>query len=315
MKVYNKFIKKANKSQKQFIICSFYNKNKNYLTNKFVNDIISADKQKKENKMLAMINIKLTQAIDVNEKYDNLLIVESIRDYIIKICDNEPEYVKNILNYKEHAMPKIIYSRPFKNSVRIFSLGEEGRIALNSIFIKIMSNGYLRIKNKDYKISGTPKLEIDLPFLPTSNGEFNIYTTLTPLNVFNRHNQKVFQAILAKHFGDGNYIDNSKKESVVAFYKEIEIYTAEQMKSSIQYSLSQLMGRKPSDFEFVNNIKIEWEDINIIHAHYHSEEKALPMVVGKFKSDFTMPKFLGYKIGKGFGEMSYKGVEKGMMCL
>jgi hypothetical protein len=32
----------------------------------------------------------------------------------------------------------------------------------------------------------------------------------------------------------------------------------------------------------------------------------MPMIIGKFRTNFVLPKFVGYKIGKGFGELSLK---------
>jgi hypothetical protein len=162
-----------------------------------------------------------------------------------------------------------------------------------------------KIKTEIYTIKGIPTVEGDIDFLPYNNGRENTYTTITPINVFNKFNHKVFKAILYKHFKDGNF-NLEQKEQVKTFNEEIGTYASEQIKDYIAYLLSKVLKKDKAYFEFVSKIEIKWEDIRLIHGKYHSEEKRMPMIIGKFRTNFVLPKFVGYKIGKGFGELSLK---------
>jgi hypothetical protein len=258
--------------------------------------------------MYSVLDIRLLKTVPMNtQKHDSIITIESIRDFVLKVCDNEPDMIRDIINNKERTLPNILYSRPYKNQIRIFSLGDKGRIALNAIFANITSKGYVKIKNESYKIKGIPKILSDIQTLPVRDGSIYTYTTLTPLNIFNRYNHKVFLAIANKHFEGGRNIKGGTPEQKKAFYNEVSIYANEQIKDNIRYLLSSLIpGKSKEEFLFVDDIKIEWEKIDVIFERYHTEEKPMPMIIGKFKSNFSLPKFLGYKIGKGFGELSLK---------
>ncbi|MCK9549271.1 hypothetical protein [Aquamicrobium sp.] len=260
--------------------------------------------------MFNVLDIRLTKAIPINtQKHDSIITIESIRDFILKVCDNEPEMIRSIINKKEHSLPHIIYSKPYKNQIRIFSLGDNGRVALNAIYANVVSKGYIKIKNESYKIQGVPKILTDIQTLPTKNGAIHTYTTLTPINIFNKYNHKVFLAIANKHFEGGKNISGGSPAQKKAFYDEISVYVNTQIKDNIRYLLSSLIpGKTKEDFVFVDDIKIEWEKIDIIFEKYHTEEKSMPMIIGKFRSNFALPKFLGYKMGKGFGEISLKSM-------
>ena len=258
--------------------------------------------------MYSVLDIQLTKEVPMNtQKHDSIITIESIRDFVLKVCDNEPDMIRDIINSKSHTLPNILYSRPYKNQIRIFSLGDKGRVALNAIFANIASKGYVKIKNENYKIKGVPRILSDIQTLPVRDGSLHTYTTLTPLNIFNKHNHKVFLAIANKHFEGGKDIKRGTLQQRKAFFDEIGIYANEQIKDSIRYLLSSLIpGKNKEEFVFVDDIKVEWENIDIVFERYHTEEKPMPMIIGKFNSNFALPKFLGYKIGKGFGELSLK---------
>lgn len=249
--------------------------------------------------------IKVDKEISFKEKYDSILIIENIRDAVIKMNNNEPDNILNIINNKEHSLPNIIFSRPYKNMIKIFGIGEKGSNAINAIFKNVLLNGYFKIKDKNYNVVGIPSFVNNNDLLPFSNGGINHYTTITPINVFNKHNHGAFKRLLYKHFPSGNF-DINLKENVEDFYSEIKEFTNEQIKNSIAYICSKVLNKPMEDFEFIKNIEIEWESILLQHKKYHSEEKAMPMITGRFKSNFVLPKFVGYKIGKGFGELSLK---------
>lgn len=236
---------------------------------------------------------------------DNIALTEEARDNIIKFSSNEPENIYKIINNQEFSLPYIIYSKPYKNIFKIYGLGDNGINGINAIFKNIIMNQTFKIKNEIYKLKGIPTIESNIDLLPYNNGRINTYTTITPINIFNKFNHKIFKAILYKHFTDGNY-DKNNIQKVKSFYEDIKKYADEQIKDSIAYLVSNLLKKEKDYFEFISKIKIEWEDIVIVHGKYHSEEKKMPMIIGKFRSNFVLPKFIGYKIGKGFGELSLK---------
>ncbi|MDD2640108.1 MAG: hypothetical protein PHS65_03860 [Arcobacteraceae bacterium] len=258
--------------------------------------------------MITCLKIKLDKKIptdNTNSVIDNIVLVEEVRDNIIKFSSDEPESLYRLINNQDHSLPCIVYAKPYEDTIKVYGLGDDGLNGINAIFKNVVMNQTFKIKNEIYKIKGFPIVENNIDLLPYSNGRENVYTTITPINIFNRFNHKVFKAILYKHFKDGNF-DSNQAENVKSFYKEIAAYVNEQIRDSIAYMVSKILKKEKEYFEFVSKIEIDWDDIKIIHGKYHSEEKKMPMVIGKFRCNFVLPKFIGYKIGKGFGELSLK---------
>lgn len=256
--------------------------------------------------MITHLRIELEKNIQTDGSFvDNIILVEEARDNIIKFSSNEPESIYKIINNQEHSLPHIIYAKPYNNIISIYGLGDNGANGINAIFKNVIMNQTFKIKNEIYKLKGIPTIESNIDLLPYNNGRMNTYTTITPINIFNTFNHKIFKFMLYKHFKDGNF-DKNDTEKVKSFYDDIKNYANEQIKDSIAYITSTLLKKEKDYFEFISKIEIEWEDIKIIHGKYHSEEKKMPMIKGKFRSNFVLPKFVGYKIGKGFGELSLK---------
>ena len=257
--------------------------------------------------MLASLVMKFKEDIVTNTlKKNEILDIESYRDCILSLCENEPDVILDIINYKDNKYPKIIYSKPQGNTIRIFSIGDEARVVLNSIFANILRVGYIKVQGKKYFLKGIPAIEIDKEYLPYVNGGTNTYTTLTPVVIFNKKNIVVFQAIMSKYLEDGKKFNEHSLDVQNKVYNELSIFASKVIKENIQYMLSQVLGKDKSSYKFVEDIEINWEDFGFFYGYYHSEEKPLPMIRGKFTSNFVLPKFVGYKVGKGFGELSHK---------
>lgn len=256
--------------------------------------------------MLIVLNLVVDKDIPFTEKFDRILNIEEIRDFVIKMSNNEEDSIRGILNHSSHSIPKIIYARPHKNKIKIYGIGDDGSRAIKRLQEMFRDKKSIVIKNKRYEIRQSFVTD-NLQFLPRSTEIKNRYTTLTPLCVINKYNQRTYQWIVGKNFGDGKYIQHGTEEQLKSFYKDIEEFTSNQIRDYIKYMLSQLFkGKNKDDFKFADNIIIEWESINIIHHHYHTEEKSIPMVTGQFTTNYELPKFVGYKIGKGFGELLLK---------
>jgi len=247
------------------------------------------------------------------QQFDDLITIESIRDFILASSSTFPSVVQNTLNHQAYTMPKIIYSRPHGNSVRIFALGEDGVLALNSVFAHLSRTKQMRIKNKNYKIKSLV-VDPDKDFLAQSNGLKNTYTTLTPIAIFGKKNYGVFKSIYHRAFGDNipvrkETIQKAEPMKKEAFYGELKQFAKQFITDYIKFYTASVLGGEKNTYAFVDTLEIEWNNIDIVFAKYHSEEKAMPMVIGKFNSNLMLPKFIGYKTGKGFGELSLK--EKG----
>ena len=257
--------------------------------------------------MITQLSVQLDRNIKFNKNnsLEFITVIEEIRDNIIKFSNDEPEFIMNIINNQAHKLPFVLYSCPHVNTIKIFGLSDNGSIAINSIFKNVLLNKTFKIKNEIYTVVGIPTIETNIDLLPHNNGTENTYTTLSPINIFNKYNHKIFKAILHKHFEDGKF-DKSKIDKVNAFYTDIKEYANSQIRDSIAYTTSVALNKDKEYFEFIKNISIEWEDIQLVFNHYHSQEKKMPMIIGKFRSNFILPKFIGYKIGKGFGELSLK---------
>lgn len=257
--------------------------------------------------MITRLRIKLDKSINYKrtDSLDHIITVEEIRDNIIKFSNDEPEIIRDIINNTLHTLPSVLYASPYNDTISIYGLADKGFMAINSIFKNVLLNKTLKIKNDIYKIVGIPTIENNVDFLPYNNGNTNVYTTLTPINIFNKHNHKVFKSILCRSFKDEKF-DITNTKAVESFYEDIKKYALEQIRNSIRYSVSILLNKDKASFEFIDNIDIEWERIQVVFHHYQSEEKKMPMIIGKFRSNFVLPRFIGYKVGKGFGEIILK---------
>ena len=258
--------------------------------------------------MFSSLTIKFSKDITNNiDKAKEVEVIESYRDFILSICNKEPNIIKETINYTKHSFPIIIYSKPQKNAIRIFGLGEKGQLALNSIYVNLKKVGYAKIKGKEYKLKGDPRIASNIDLLPFMNGSNNVYTTLTPISIFNKKNICVFHAIMKEHLDPNKSFEEHSDEIRKIVNNKLANFSTHVIKENIAYMLSQVLPNKmKEDFPFVDTIKIKWDNIRFIMARYHSEEKEMPMIVGKFTSDFVLPKFVGYKVGKGFGELSHK---------
>lgn len=256
--------------------------------------------------MFTSLTIYLKEHIKKDlQKFDDLITIESVRDYIISATSAQPEMIRNIINLKEREMPKVIYSRPNNNMVRIFGIGDKGIMALNAILATLNGERRLRVKNINYGIRDM-KLAYDLPFLPTSTGGWHEYTTLTPISVFNNDNYRMFHHYEMLHCG--GKMSNATPQQKAAFTTAIQEFVTHEIRDSIKYMLSQVIPTKrKEDFLFVDHIQIEWDNFTILpRARFHTEENGTPMMIGRFRSNFVLPKFVGLRIGKGFGELSHK---------
>lgn len=257
--------------------------------------------------MIVKLEIYLNEEVklDKTDSADCITTIESIRDSIIKLSNDEPELIRNIINHQKHEIPNVIYTLPHGKSITIYGLKDNGSIAISSVFKNIINNRGIKIKNHFYKIGKKPSIENNITFLPQNNGKVNTYTTATPINIFNKHNHKVFKFILYKYFKDGRF-DKNNKLATDGFYSEIKEYASRQIKDSIAYMTAQTLGKNKEDITFINDLYIEWESIRIVFRHFHSEEKKMPMVIGQFNTNFLLPELVGYKIGKGFGRLLLK---------
>lgn len=258
--------------------------------------------------MFTQLVIKLDRdVVRKSGENDRILTVESIRDSIIEMNNNESEEVRKVVNFQENSFPKIIYSQPHENKIKIYSLGDTARVVLNAIFTNLMQSGGIKIKGKFYKVIGVPEISNEVDCLPYGDGSQFVYTTITPLCIFSRNSQKVFQSIAGKHFKEGHYFEKGTAKEMTAFKDELKIFVNQEIRNTLKYYLSSVIeNMKNDDFEFVDNLEIEWEAFVVVFERYHTEEKKLPMIAGRFSSNFSLPRFLGYKVGKGFGEMSLK---------
>ena len=104
-----------------------------------------------------------------------------------------------------------------------------------------------------------------------------------------RHNRrKVFDGII--------FHNEDLKKREIEFKKVVNDFIIK----NIRYQMQVLF--KDKEYKVFDDIKLEWDEFKIIMIE-HKDRKE-PVVLGKFSCDWELPRFIGSRVGIGFGEIS-----------
>ena len=200
-----------------------------------------------------------------------------VRNYVGSIVD---ENFKDLAMWHKHTTPELIYVKPFKNSFEIISVKND---------ISIISHIADKIeKNRDFYGKKIEKVFLkNEQFLFPQRG-LTFYSTRTPI-----------------------IIGNNEKEIGISFackvknnMEDLTRYIAHRIKSDAEYQIKNWFGLdlKIDDFSIISisNLKQLFLD--------YKDGVKVPAVTMDFISNFRLPRFVGYKIGLGWGEIIEKGV-------
>ncbi len=231
--------------------------------------------------------------IDANEKLQKITS-NDVRKLILALTDNFEDILKSKINFHisykdflsntQRKIPYILFSKPLGNNFKIFAYGDIGLDILEKIKEIFPNNFYLKERKFTVKkfVLNEPEL------IMTKSSAKNIhYKTKTPIMLFRNERRKVFDGII--HHNE----DLVKRD--FEFQKAIN----DLIVKNLRYQLKTLV--KDKEYGFLDDIKLNWQEFKIIKIKNRNNLE--PVVVGEFITPWELPRFIGQRIGDGFGEL------------
>jgi len=232
-------------------------------------------------------------SIDVKEKLHKITSSD-FRKFILALTDRFPNEIKSKINFhitdeafrtkNQRKIPYILFSKTFENSFQIFAYGDIGAEILEKIKEIFPDSFYLKEQKFTVK-----KLLLNEPesIMPKSSAKEIYYKTKTPIMLFRNKRRKVFDGII--HYNP----DLDKRD--IEFQKAVN----DLIVKNLRYQLKTLV--KDKEYAFLDDIKLDWQEFKIIKIQ--NRDSCEPVVVGQFTTTWNLPRFIGQRIGDGFGEI------------
>lgn len=195
-----------------------------------------------------------------------------------------PERTKEIVMWHQSATPHLIYTKASRNSFAIVTYTEEGEAALTDLAGRFASlDKGISLNHHQTEVS-------DVILRPSAyrapkEGLFR-YRITSPLIIAG---QKPEFAEAREHWEDEEYIKG---------------FTARVIADNMAKHIEDWFG---IDFEPLD-LKLVFREFRRFRTPY--KEDYFPAVTGEFLSNYSLPDFVGYKIGLGYGELQYKKIEE-----
>lgn len=213
-----------------------------------------------------------------------------IRQSLLAIFDDMECDLKSKLNFhiseneynlsSVRKIPYVLFGFPYKNYFTLYSYNDDVDL-LQYISKHLPKNFYA---NKEYFTIVSTKIE-SLEIVPLKKSM--TYKTLSPILLFTGNRRKWLDAVLAKEPIENR--DNIIKTKIEKLLIE-----------NIRYQTQQLLKNKP--YQQFDEIKLLWSEFKFIRLKVR--EKNEYGIVGRFTSNYRLPKFVGHKIGFGYGEIA-----------
>lgn len=227
-------------------------------------------------------------------KSDTIGVTSSdFRKTILALTDNMSESDKKMINlhYEDEDMeknnirkiPYVLFGKPHKNSFKLFSYGDDGYELLNRIKKNLRYS--FSVKGKEFEIKDVSILKQDI--IPKASQSPIVYKTVTPLILFTGGEKKFTTWLF-------NNVKDSTEKNKLLQAKALEV-----IQKNIKYQMRTLF--KDKEYNQFDNIEIKWDTFKTIWIK--SRDKKELGVVGDFTSNYDLPRFIGRKIGNGFGEL------------
>ncbi len=215
------------------------------------------------------------------------------RGAIISMTDHLNNDIKDKINFHitddkftdiTRKIPYILFAKPYKNKFCIYGYNDIGKELLKQIQYSI---------KHIFKLQGTECQVVksylkEESYIPTRADKSITYKTITPLMLFRHNRRKVFDGII--------FHNEDLKKRDIEFKKVVNDFIIK----NIRYQMQVLF--KDKEYKVFDDIKLEWSEFKIIMIE-HKDRKE-PVVVGKFNCDWELPRFIGSRVGIGFGEIS-----------
>lgn len=237
----------------------------------------------------------LLHSLQIVVKEKILKITSSdFRRFILALTDGFTDELKSKIDFhitdedfksaNKRKIPYILFAKPSGNSFRLFAYGDIGV----EILEKIKDNFHASFYLKEQKFT-VQKLVLNEPesIMPKSSAKSIHYKTKTPIMLFRNQRRKVFDGIV--HHNE----DFSKRD--IEFQKAVN----DLIIKNLRYQLKTLV--KDKEYQFLDDAKLNWQEFKIIKIQ--NRDSFEPVVVGQFSIAWELPRFIGQRIGDGFGEI------------
>ena len=231
--------------------------------------------------------------IYVKEKVQKITSSD-VRRFILALADDFEDELKSKINFHisdkdflsnmQRKIPYLLFAKLTGDSFSLFAYGEIGLEILEKI--KEVFPNIFYLKKQKFTLK---KLIINEPesIMPKSSAKEVHYKTKTPIMLFRNKRRKVFDGIL--HHNE----DLVKRD--IEFQKAVN----DLIIKNLRYQLKTLV--KDKEYGFLDDIKLDWQEFKIIKIQ--NRDSFEPVVVGEFSTPWELPRFIGQRIGDGFGEL------------
>jgi len=208
--------------------------------------------------------------VGTKQEIPKSIFPRDIRNYVGSIVDKK---YKDFFMWHKHKQPPVIYVKPFKKGFEIVFYFNNFE-AISHLIDKIKGNKNFygveikKVWSKEESL--IPPLKIVNPIT---------YNTRTPIIV---GTNSVEWGIV------NNIKDNEKKLKDYFIYK---------IKDTISYQLKEYIGISVD----LKDVQINIKEYSFFFQKY--KESSYPAFMGTFDSNYQLPRFVGYKIGLGYGEI------------
>lgn len=231
--------------------------------------------------------------IDVNEKLQKVTS-NDVRRFILALTNDFDDLLKSKINFHisekdflsntQRKIPYLLFAKPTGDSFNLFAYEEIGLEILEKIKEIFPDNFYL--KKQKFTVKNLIMSEPE-SIMPKSSAKEIHYKTKTPIMLFRNKRRKVFDGII--------HHNNNLAKRDIEFQKAIN----DLIVKNLRYQLKILV--KDKEYCFLDDIKLDWKEFKIIKIQ--NRDSFEPVVVGEFSAHWELPRFIGQRIGDGFGEI------------
>jgi len=226
--------------------------------------------------------------IECNNKIKQITS-NDFRKMIIAITDNMNQADKDKISFhltqeqfKDPTISKIpfvLYGFPRGKKFKIYTFNQDYQL-LERITLELKL--YFYVQNQKFKIINTTiKTKNIIPQLKDTT-----YKTKTPILLFTGNKRKWLDAVII----------NTKREDLDNI---LQVKINELIIENIRYQMQQLF--KYKEYKNFDNIKIKWDEFKLIRLTIR--DKTEYGIVGQFRSNYSLPYFIGHRIGLGYGNI------------
>ena len=225
------------------------------------------------------------------------------RDLVQENYPNDKDLL-SFVNHHEHSTSPVIYSKPSHSSFSIITFMDENAEktfeykCYMALLSNLLINTTFKVRNIEFTICDTIITDFNYTPIETNSNGYVISEIIVPM-VIGSSNTEYAIAINATKDRDGKNLPEESK-------KIIEELAVNAIKSSL---IAQNRDWFESDVSRLADLaKIKITNIVYMPIKYKSKQY-FPAIRGTIRSNTSLPKFLGYKIGFGYGEIANQGLK------